>query len=142
MIKELDDGSAIIEVTYDKEAHEFLIQQGVIYTIQEAIKMEKKKWMGLKHGMKCILGKWQKKLLKGLGLGSPSLKSEKQWSPYQTTLNTGNSKAQTRSSSHTRQHGSTKVGQMMKSTLPQKKPKSRNSHGIRQTNSQSKKAGN
>jgi len=52
IIKELEDGSAIIEVTYDKEAHEFLIQQGVIYTIQEAIKMEKKKWMGLKNGRK------------------------------------------------------------------------------------------
>ncbi len=99
MIKELDDGSAIIEVEYDKEAHEFLIQQGVIYTIKEAIEMEKKKWMGLKHGMRCILGRWRKKLLKGLGLDSPSLKSEKPCNPYQTTSNTGNSKVQKKSTS-------------------------------------------
>lgn len=141
MIKELDDGSAIIEVTYDKEAHEFLIQQGVIYTIQEAIKVEKKKWKGLKHGMKCILGRWQKKLLNALGLGLPSLKSEKQWKPYPTTSNTGKSKAQTKSSSHTRQHGLTKGEQMTKSTLPQKKLRNQNSLGIRQTNLRSKKAG-
>ena len=142
MIKELDDGSAIIEVTYDKEAHDFLIQQGVVKTVEEAIRMEKKKWMGLKHGMKCILGRWQKKLLKSLGLGLPSQKSEKLWNPYQTMSNTGESPKPKKNTSRTRQHGSTKAGSMTKSTLPQKKPKSRNSLGIRQTNSQSKKAGN
>ena len=141
-VEEMDDGSAIVEVILDKEGHEFLLSQGLEHTIRQAIILEKKRWMGLKHGMKCILGKWQKKLLNALGLGSPSLKSEKQWSPYQTTLNTGNSKAQKKNTSRTRQHGSIKAGMMTKSTLPRKKPKSRNSHGIRQTNSQSKKAGN
>jgi hypothetical protein len=141
MVKELDDGSAIIEVTYDREAHEFLMQQGLLKTIQEALKMEKKKWMGLKYGMKCILGRWQRKLLKSLGLGSPSLKSEKQWKPYPTTSNTGNSTERKKNTSRTRQHGSTKAGQMTKSTLPQKKPKSQNSLGIQQTNSRYKKAG-
>jgi len=142
MIKELDDGSAVVLIHYDKEAHKFLMQQGVICTIKEAIELEKKQWKGLKYGMKCILGRWRKKLLKGLGLDSPSLKSEKQWNPYQTTSNTGNSKVQKKSTSPTRQHGSTKAGQMTKSTLPQKKPRSRNSLGTRQTNSRLKKVGN
>lgn len=142
MVEELDDGSAIVTVHYDKEAHKFLIQQGVIYTIKEALEMEKKQWKGLKYGMKCTLGRWRRKLLKGLGLDCPSQKSEKQFKPYPTTLNTGNSKVQKKSTSHTRQHGSTKVGQMTKSTLPQKKSRSQNSLGTRQTNLPSKKAGN
>ena len=141
MVKEMPDGSAIVEVRYDKEAHTFLVQQGLIHTIRQALDMEKKKW-SLMSSMKCILVKWQKSLLRRLGLGSPSLKSEKQWKPSQTMSNTGKYKAQKKNTSRTRQHGSTKAGSMTKSTLPQKKPKSRNSLGTRQTNSQSKKAGN
>ncbi len=138
----MDDGSAIVEAKYDKEGHEFLLSQGLQHTIKQAIQMEKKQWMGLKHGMKFTLERWRKKLLKSLGLDLPSQKSERLWNLYQSTLNTGVSPKPKRNTSRTRQHGSTKAGTMTKSTLPQKKPKSQNSLGTRQTNLPSKKAGN
>jgi F0F1-type ATP synthase epsilon subunit len=41
LIKELDDGSAIVTIEMDEEAKEWLIGEGFITVLQEAIKISK-----------------------------------------------------------------------------------------------------
>jgi hypothetical protein len=57
-IKENKDGSADVEVSYDKAGLQFLVQQGVICTFVEALVQEK---TGEKYNVSDILGTIPKK---------------------------------------------------------------------------------
>ena len=57
-VKENKDGSADVEVSYDKDGLQFLVQQGIIATIVEAIVQEKTRG---KYNVSDILGTLPKK---------------------------------------------------------------------------------
>ena len=63
-VKELPDGSAICEVTYDAEALQYLLQQGLVATLKEGIEQENKCLM---NSIKNTPVRWLKKMLKRLG---------------------------------------------------------------------------
>ena len=62
MVKELPDGSADVEVNYDKAGLEFLVEQGLKASLVEAIMTKE---LGELYGISDILGTLPKKGSKG-----------------------------------------------------------------------------
>ena len=62
VVKELPDGSADVELDYDKEALEFMIERGLNALLVEAIMTEQ---TGELYGISDILGTLSKKSSKG-----------------------------------------------------------------------------
>jgi hypothetical protein len=122
--EDLPNGDVMIEVTYDHEGLEWLVQEGLVSIIKQGIEKEKECRKISRFGGLYTPAKWLKSYALDFFIAFPRWNSDPYMKEQKDTVNTGESTKPTQPTSRTQPPSFDKVDTKIKSTLPRSQKRS------------------